>query len=129
MKQIGCTKVGFMERGQLLTEGSPVALKEYSHGKLLEIEVENVMDAMQILRRLPSVYGIELRDGRLRLQADDAHVLLDSWLKQRPYTNIRLLGYTWAGPDMEDVILACSQGYYSGAHATTALVELNRSPL
>ena len=121
-----CTKVGFMQRGQLLAEGSPVALKEHLHGKLLEIEVENVMDAMQILRRLPSVHGIELRDGRLRLQAADAHALLDNWLKRWPHTNIRLLGYTWAEPDMEDVFLACSQGYYGGAPATTGPVELNR---
>jgi ABC-2 type transport system ATP-binding protein len=110
-----CTKVGFLQCGQLLTKGSPLALKERLHSKLLEIEVENVMDAIQILRRLPSVYGIELRNGRLRLQARDAHALLNSWLKHWPCSNIRLLGYSWAEPDMEDVFLACSQGYYTAS--------------
>lgn len=63
-----CTDVGFIQGGQLLAKGSPLALKERLHSKLLEIHVEDVMDGMQILRGLPGVYGIEPRSGRLRIQ-------------------------------------------------------------
>ncbi|MGA8656995.1 MAG: ABC transporter ATP-binding protein [Chthoniobacterales bacterium] len=108
-----CTELGFIQGGQLLAKGSPLVLKERLQSKLLEIHVEDVMVGMQILSGLPDVYGVELRSGRLRIQARDPEALLDSWLKRWRYANLRWLGYTWVGPDMEDVFMAYSQGYYA----------------
>ena len=50
-----CTDIGFMQGGQLIAKGSPVALKERLRGKLLEVHVAEIKDAMQILRGLPDV--------------------------------------------------------------------------
>jgi ABC-2 type transport system ATP-binding protein len=105
-----CTEVGFIQSGQLLAKGSPLALRERLPGKLLEVHVEEVMDGMEILRGLPGVYGVELRSGRLRIQARDSEALLKSWLERWPYVNLRWLGYNWVEPDMEDVFIAYSQG-------------------
>jgi len=108
-----CTDIGFIQSGQLIAKGSPLALREGLPGKLLEVHVEEVMDGMQILRGLPGVYGVELRSGRLRIQARDSEALLKGWLERWPYSNLRWLGYTWVEPDMEDVFMAYSQSYFA----------------
>jgi ABC-2 type transport system ATP-binding protein len=108
-----CTDIGFIQGGQLIAKGSPVTLKERLQGKLLEVHVAEIKDAMHILRGLPDVYGVALRSGRLRIQARDPEALLDGWLKRWPYENLRWLGYSWVEPDMEDVFMAHSQGYFA----------------
>ena len=107
-----CTDIGLIQNGQLLAKGSPLALKEGLPTKLLEVHVEEVMDGMQIFRGLPGVYGVELRSGRLRIQARDSEALLKGWLERWPYSNLRWLGYTWVEPEMEDVFMAYSQSFY-----------------
>ena len=62
---------------------------------------------------IPDVYGVELRSGRLRIHARDSEALLKSWLERWPYENLRWLGYSWVEPEMEDVFMAYSQGFYS----------------
>ena len=54
-----------------------------------------------------------VRSGRLRIHARDSEALLKSWLERWPYENLRWLGYSWVEPDMEDVFMAYSQGFYS----------------
>src|ERR1700726_73951 len=105
-----CTDIGIIQGGQLIAQGSPLVLKERIHRKLLEVHVHEVMEGMQTIRGLPGVYGVELRSGRLRIHARDSEALLDSWLKRWPFENLRLLGYSWVEPDMEDVFMAYSQG-------------------
>jgi ABC-2 type transport system ATP-binding protein len=114
-----CTGVGFIQGGKLLAKGSPLALKRRLYGKLLEINVENVRDAMQILRRLPDVCGIELRNDRQRIQARDPEALLEGWLKHWPYAKLGWLGYTWVEPHMEDVFTVYSQGYHPDSGSGT----------
>jgi hypothetical protein len=76
------------------------------YSKLLEVHVKEVMDGMQILRGLPDVYGVELRNGRLRIYARDSEALLDSWLRRWPFENLQWLGYSWVEPEMEDIFMA-----------------------
>jgi ABC-2 type transport system ATP-binding protein len=114
-----CTDIGFIQSGQLLAKGSPLALREGLHGKFLEIHVGEVMNGMRIIRGLPDVCGVELRNGRLRIHARDPQALLGRWLQHWPFSNLSWLGYTWVEPDMEDVFMAYFRGYYAG----TSLVE------
>jgi ABC-2 type transport system ATP-binding protein len=108
-----CTDIGIVQGGQLIAQGSPLVLKERIRRKLLEVHVNEVMEGMQTIRGLPGVYGVELRSGRLRIHARDSEALLDKWLKRWPFENLRWLGYSWVEPDMEDVFMAYSQGFYS----------------
>ena len=106
-----CTEVGFIERGRLLANASPRALKQSFQAKLLEIDIEPVMPALVRLREEPEVLGVSLRSGSLRLYAADAEKLLARWRENWPFPDLRLLGERWVEPDMEDVFTAYSQGY------------------
>jgi ABC-2 type transport system ATP-binding protein len=106
-----CTEVGFIESGRLLAKAPPRALKASLHAKLLEIEVEPVMEALVRLREVPGVLGVSLRSGSLRLYTADPEKLVADWEKQWPFPDLRWVGHRWVEPDMEDVFTAYSQGY------------------
>jgi ABC-2 type transport system ATP-binding protein len=106
-----CTEVGFIEGGRLLAKAPPRALKESFHAKLLEIEVEPVMEALVRLREVPGVLGVSLRSGSLRLYTADPENLVADWKKEWPFPDLRWVGHRWVEPDMEDVFTAYSQGY------------------
>ncbi len=106
-----CTEVGFIEKGRLLAKASPRALKASFHAKLLEVEVEPVMEALVQMREVPGILGVSLRSGSLRLYAADPEKLVAEWQKQWPFPELRWVGHRWAEPDMEDVFTAYSQGY------------------
>jgi len=106
-----CTEVGFIEKGRLLAKAPPRALKASFHAKLLEIEVEPVMEALVRLREVPGILGVSLRSGSLRLYAADSEKLVAEWKKQWPFPELRWVGHRWVEPDMEDVFTAYSQRY------------------
>lgn len=106
-----CTEVGFIEKGHLLAKASPRALKESFNTKLLEIDVEPVMDALVKLREEPEILGVSLRSGSLRLYAAEPEKLIAKWREHWPFPDIRWLGQHWVEADMEDVFTAYSQGY------------------
>ena len=106
-----CTEVGFIESGRLLAKAPPRALKESFQAKLLEIEVEPVMEALVRLREVPGILGVSLRSGSLRLYAADSEKLVAEWKNQWPFPELRWVEHRWVAPDMEDVFTAYSQGY------------------
>jgi ABC-2 type transport system ATP-binding protein len=105
-----CTDVGFVDGGQLIANGSPRDLKESLAGHLLEVQVEPAMIALFELRKLPEVYGVDLRSGNLRIHAEDPDGLLRLWQNYWPFPNLKFLGFNWVEPDMEDVFQAYSKG-------------------
>src|SRR5437667_4380785 len=106
-----CTEVGFIESGRLLAKASPRALKASFQAKLLEIEVEPVMEALVRLREVSGILGVSLRSGSLRLYAADPEKLVAEWRNQWPFPELRWVDHRWVEPDMEDVFTAYSQGY------------------
>jgi ABC-type multidrug transport system ATPase subunit/ABC-type multidrug transport system permease subunit len=108
-----CSEVGFIEQGRLVAKGSPGNLKKHLGGNLLEVHVEPAMTAVLELQKFPGVEGVDLRSGRLRLQARDPQDLLKRWHQHWPFPDLKWLGYSWAEPDMEDVFNAFSHGHYS----------------
>src|SRR5436305_8700967 len=58
-----CTDVGFIAQGRLLAKASPRALIESFSAKLLEIDVEPLMEAFVRLREMPEILGVSLRSG------------------------------------------------------------------
>jgi ABC-2 type transport system ATP-binding protein len=107
-----CTDVGFVDSGHLIANGSPRDLKESLTGHLLEVQVEPAMTALFELRKLPEVYGVDLRSGNLRVHAEDPDGMLRSWQNHWPFPHLRFLGFNWVEPDMEDVFQAYSKGYH-----------------
>jgi ABC-2 type transport system ATP-binding protein len=106
-----CTEVGFIESGRLLAKAPPRALKASFHARLLEVDVEPVMDALVRLRGVSGILGVSLRSGSLRLYAADPEKLVAEWKSQWPFPELRWVGHRWVEPDMEDVFTAYSQGY------------------
>ena len=107
-----CTEVGFIENGRLLAKAPPRALKSSFRTRLLEVDIEPLMQALVRLRSLPELLGVSLRSGGLRLYVSDPEKLLASWRENWPFPDLRLLGERWVEPDMEDVFTAYSQGYH-----------------
>jgi drug efflux transport system ATP-binding protein len=108
-----CTQVGFLDHGQLLANASPRDLKDRFNARLLELDIDPLMPALVRLRDLPELLGVSLRSGSLRLYAADPERLLGAWEREWPFSDLKLLGYRWVEPDMEDVFTAYSQGYNS----------------
>ncbi len=107
-----CTHLGFLHRGRLLAQGSPLQLKESFAHRLLELQVEPLMPGLLQLRGAPGVLGVSLRSGRARLYAADAEALLAGWERAWPFEGVQMQGHRWVEPDMEDVFKAYSQGYH-----------------
>jgi ABC-2 type transport system ATP-binding protein len=106
-----CTDVGFIDRGRLLAKAAPRAFKASFNTKLLEIEVDPVMEALVRFRNEPEVLGVSLRSGSLRLYAAEPQKLVERWRHEWPFPDIEWKGERWVEPDMEDVFTAYSQGY------------------
>ncbi|MDQ6765688.1 MAG: ABC transporter ATP-binding protein, partial [Verrucomicrobiota bacterium] len=106
-----CTAVGFIDRGRLLAKASPRAFKASFQTKLLEIDVDPVMEALVRFRDEPDVLGVSLRSGSLRLYAAEPEKLVERWRHKWPFPEIAWKGERRVEPDMEDVFTAYSQGY------------------
>ena len=106
-----CTNVGFLHQGKLLAKESPSHLKQRFKGRLLEVQVEPVMEALIQLRSVPGVLGVALRSGKVRIYSAIAEQLVADWQKAWPFAGLRWLDHAWVAPDMEDVFKAYSQGY------------------
>ena len=105
-----CTEVGFIDQGRLLAKASPRAFKASFSTKLLEIEVEPVMEALvrSVTNRKFSGSLCERQPADLRRGTRKSWC---RWKKQWPFPELRWLGHRWVEPDMEDVFTAYSQGY------------------
>jgi ABC-2 type transport system ATP-binding protein len=118
-----CTDVGFIQRGRLIAKGSPRHLKKGLEGHLLEVHVEPAMLAVLALRKLPGVFGVNLRGGRLRLHVQDPQGLLKAWHQHWPFSEPKLLAYSLVEPDMGDVFTTYSQDYNSEHRGQVSAAE------
>jgi ABC-2 type transport system ATP-binding protein len=106
-----CTDVGFIQEGRLMAKDAPSRLKQRLEGKLVELHVEPVMEALPVFRKRSDVLTVELRSGRLRILTDEPEALVGELLKSWPYTNLKWFGQEAVPPDMEDVFMAYSLGH------------------
>ena len=112
MKRSAARRSASSRSGRLLAKAPPRALKASFHAKLLEIEVEPVMEALVRLREVPGILGVSLRSGSLRLYAADPEKLVARMEERNGhFRNFDGCGHRWVEPDMEDVFTAYSQGY------------------
>jgi ABC-2 type transport system ATP-binding protein len=106
-----CTDVGFIQEGRLMAKDLPSRLKQRLEGKLIELHVEPVMEALPTFRKRSDILTVELRSGRLRILTDDPEALVAELHRTWPYPELRWLGHEIVPPDMEDVFMAYSLGY------------------
>jgi len=94
-----------------MAKDAPSRLKQRLEGKLLELHVEPVMEALPVFRKRSDVLTVELRSGRLRILSDDPEGLLAELHKGWPYPELKWVGHEDVPPDMEDVFMAYSLGH------------------
>ena len=94
-----------------MAKDAPSRLKQRLEGKLVEMHVEPVMEALPVFRKRSDVLTVELRSGRLRILTDEPEALVGELLKSWPYTNLKWFGHEAVPPDMEDVFMAYSLGH------------------
>src|SRR5258708_13257693 len=94
-----CSEVGFIQQGCLVAKGSPGNLKKHLGGNLLEVHVEPAMSAVLELQKFPGVDGVDLRSGRLRLQAQDPQGLPTQWTQHWPFPDLKSLHHSCVDTD------------------------------
>jgi ABC-2 type transport system ATP-binding protein len=117
-----CTDVGFIQDGRLMAKDTPSRLKRRLEGKLVELHIEPVMEALPVFRKRSDVLTVELRSGRLRILTDDPEALVAELLRSWPYGDLKWLSHEAVPPDMEDVFMAYSLGHLeerTGSHPLT----------
>lgn len=69
-----CTRVGFMQRGRLLVEGSPEALRARLNGRILELQGAPMSLLRRLARRDADVEDVQMFGDRLHLRVREACV-------------------------------------------------------
>ena len=85
-----CTDVGFIDQGRLLVKATPRAFKSSFKTRLLEIDVDPVMEGLVRFRNEPDVLGVSLRSGSLRIYAAQPEKLVARWRERWPFPSLAL---------------------------------------
>jgi ABC-2 type transport system ATP-binding protein len=97
-----CDRLALIDRGTLVAEGSPAALKEEIGGDVITLTgADPETLAREIAERFPAL-APEVRDGAVRLERDRGHELVARLIEALPG---RVDAVTVARPTLEDVFL------------------------
>ncbi len=105
-----CSRVAFMRRGSLLAEGPPSALKrELLPGHVWRLEVDQPLEAIEVLQNFPEVQSVSLDERHVRVIAglDASEERLSAHLQR---AGIGIHSLRPIAPTLEDVFLLMAQG-------------------
>ncbi len=99
------SRVGLMNRGQIIAIGNPAALKAQMEGEILEVVVETQEAAKRALREHPAVASLEVFGGRLHVLVPSADVrpALEAALAN---VGVRASSIRRIPPSLEDVFVS-----------------------
>lgn len=101
-----CNKLGLMHAGVLVAGGSPRELKnQYIKNPILELESNDVVEAMDILRKEPWVKGVSIFGTYLHLSVEDEMEGRSRISRLAAERGIRVLRIERILPSLEDVFL------------------------
>ncbi len=100
-------RVGIIDGGRLVAEGPPRELERQVGSDLIVAEVEEVegtaLEALDRLRRLPSVQAARLEGGRLVVHTDDGPGLLSPVALELGRARVQVTSLTLRTPTLDDV--------------------------
>jgi ABC-2 type transport system ATP-binding protein len=102
-----CTHVGFMNRGQLITEGTPGQVTTHLNERVLEL----VGEPLDVMRRVatgdPGVEDVQVFGDRLHLRVKPASAasVIDRLPAVLRANNVRVAGMRPIAPTLEDVFI------------------------
>ncbi len=67
-----CTRVALMNRGRVILCDTPARLKQHMPGEMLEVSVEPLRPARQVLAGVPGVLDVQVFGDRLHVQVNNA---------------------------------------------------------
>jgi ABC-2 type transport system ATP-binding protein len=107
-----CTRVGFMQRGRLLVEGTPGSLQTRLAGRILELQGQ----PLPLLRRLAesdeNVEDAQMFGDRLHLRVREgrAQAVIERLEERAPAGGGQVFRLRSIQPQLEDVFIAMSEG-------------------
>lgn len=94
-----CNRIGIIERGKIIALGTPAELKSTIHGDVVKLKTKTSVDIEQI-KKLDFVRGIEIINGYLTLNVDNARKNIPEILKQIDVESVEA-----SSPTLNDVFI------------------------
>ncbi|HSF81507.1 MAG TPA: ABC transporter ATP-binding protein [Anaerolineales bacterium] len=107
-----CTRVGFMQAGSLVLEGTPAGLRERLVGRVLEVRGQPLSLLRKLAETIPGVEGVQLFGDRLHVRVGEGQASLVSSLLEAGASEeqITLLQVRQNQPQLEDVFISLLEG-------------------
>ena len=102
-----CNRLGFMVAGELVTEGSPTAIKSAQGGHLLEFVVDQPQRAMEMLKTEDERWRVSLFGDRLHVITDDeAGAAIHATTRQIELAGMKVITAREGRFSLEDVFIS-----------------------
>ncbi len=113
-----CDRVGLLDRGRLLQEGTPARLQFSLGYQVVEVEVDRIFEARRILEGFPGVRSLVVRGNRLRVGLQEPERTTSLLLSALGRSGLRVEELTTTEPSLEDVFVARlgERGKSGGGH-------------
>jgi drug efflux transport system ATP-binding protein len=106
-----CGRVGFMHHGRLLAFDTPRALKaEYLHGTTWLLEARPLLEAVEVLSKLPGVIQARMHGDRALAITDPQRWTSDSLMQELASEDILVASAKPSEPTLEDVFTFLAHG-------------------
>jgi ABC-2 type transport system ATP-binding protein len=102
-----CTRVGFMNAGRIIQEGSPAAFRAGLEGRVLELVGQPLAPLRRLVEKEEGVNGVQMFGDRLhlRVEAGQAEAVMDRLAKRIPEQGYQLHRLRLVSPQLEDVFM------------------------
>jgi ABC-2 type transport system ATP-binding protein len=112
-----CHRIGFMQAGRLLVEGSPMELRDSLAGRIVEVRGGALAELRKRTQNLAGVEDLRAFGDRIHLRvkpgkAGDVCAAIEQKTRTTHSVSARIVP-----PSLEDVFIHLSQGKGGGAHA------------
>lgn len=105
-----CNQIAVISQGQLLTSGTPTALKEHVTGRLLEVTCRPLMKASALFQKIPGVTGITAYGTTLHVNVTDEQKLRPKLLETAQSAGIEVSSIQSIVASLEDVFAMLTEG-------------------
>ncbi|MEW6717452.1 MAG: ABC transporter ATP-binding protein [Chloroflexota bacterium] len=105
---VRCTYVGFMQRGRLIVEDNPQALRQRLEGRVIELRGYPMPALRQLARMDEDIEGVQAFGDRLHLRVREgtARKVISRLKKASHQAEARITEITMTHPQLEDVFIA-----------------------
>ena len=101
-----CTRIAMMNKGTIMTIGTPMEIKKYMHGEIIEIVCDRVRDAYLALKQLQGIIEVQAFGDRLNINVSNSssdYPKIESILRSN---NINVRGWRIVDPTLENVFIS-----------------------